>query len=173
MVQKRSKLFEGASKTPETSSINLSNELSEDLPAPIHEANSSNECSGQEDDNYKCILSGDEISAIYSVWISDMELVYLQKTVMIVYDNYMKRFNLTKTGAAKEGGSAIWNQCKDCEEVEKGFINSGGDFTENGRGRHDRYHIMMDEDYREMTLEWVCNHASEKGSPNMIALDFC
>ena len=155
IARRRSELAKRTPETPEISSIALSNELSEDLPAPIHEANNRDECSSQEDDSYECTLSDNEISAIYSDWISDMERVHLQKTAMMVYDNYIKRFNLTKTGAAKEVGLLFGIHEKTVRRWRKEFLSSGGDFTEDGRGRHDRYHIMMDEEYREKALEWV------------------
>ena len=50
-------------------------------------------------------------------WVSDMKRTDKQKVTMIVYDNYIQRFGLTKTGAAKETGLLF----RVNEKVEKRF----------------------------------------------------
>jgi len=96
-----------------------------------------------------------------------------QKVTMIVYDNYVQRFGLTKTGAAKETGQLFGINEKTIRRWRKEFLSSNEEFNEDCRGRHNRCHVMMDEQYRDMTLEWVWGNASVKGASNMIALEFC
>ena len=143
----------------------------EELPAPLEENSSDEEIN--EDEDYEGTIAEDEIRAIYEDWLSDMKRTDKQKVTMIVYDNYTQRFGLTKTGAAKETGQLFGVNEKTIRRWRKDFLSNSGDFTEDCRGKHDRYHVMTDEQYRDMTLEWVRGHASVKGVPNMTALDFC
>jgi len=137
----------------------------EELPAPLEENSSDEEIN--EDEDYEGTIAEDEIRAIYEDWLSDMKRTDKQKVTMIVYDNYTQRFGLTKTGAAKETGQLFGVNEKTIRRWRKDFLSNSGDFTEDCRGKHDRYHVMTDEQYRDMTLEWVRGHASVKGVPNM------
>ena len=160
---------EQAAETPEeTSSV----DLLEDLPAPIDDCNSSDEDMDEEDEDYESAISEDEISATYCDWINDMERTDKQKLAMIVYDNYINRFGLTKTAAAQEVGLLLGINDKTVRLWRKDFL-SNGDFDEDNRGRYRRYCVVMDEQYRDTALEWVRQHASVKGESNMIVFDFC
>ncbi|XP_065904950.1 uncharacterized protein [Dysidea avara] len=143
----------------------------EDLPAPLEENSSDEEAN--EDEDYEGSIAEDEIHAIFEDWVSDMKRTDKQKVTMIVYDNYIQRFGLTKTGAAKETGLLFRVNEKTIRRWRKDFLSNSIEFTEDSRGRHNRYHVMMDEQYRDLTLEWVRGHASVKGIPNMTARDFC
>ena len=143
----------------------------EELPAPLEENTSDEEIN--EDEEFEGAIAEDEIHAIYEDWLSDMKRTDKQKVTMMVYDNYTQRFGLTKTGAAKETGQLFGVHEKTIRRWRKEFLSNSGEFFEDGRGRHDRYHVMTDEQYRDMTLEWVRGHASVKGAPNMTSLDFC
>ena len=50
---------------------------------------------------------------------------------------------------------------------------SGGEFSEDSRGKYVRYQVIFDEDYRDRALDWVHSNSSVKGKPNMVASDFC
>lgn len=143
----------------------------EDLPAPL-ELNMSDE-EVNEDEDFEDKIAEDEIHAIYEDWLSDMKRTDKQKVTMIVYDNYIQRFGLTKTGAAEETGKLFGVNEKTIRRWRNEFLSNSGEFDEDWRGRHDRYHVMMDEQYRDIALEWVRQHASVKGTANMTSLDFC
>ena len=91
----------------------------------------------------------------------------------MVYDNYINRFGLTKTGAAKEVGLLLGISEKTVRIWRKDFLSNDGDFNEDSRGSYDRCVIVMDEEYRDTTLEWIRGHASVKGKSNMTVFDFC
>ena len=90
---------------------------------------------------------------------------------MMTYDNYINRFGLSKTGAAREVGLLLGINEKTVRLWRNDFL-SNGDFTEDYRERHIRYHVVMDEQYRDTALEWVQEHASVKGKSNMVVLIF-
>ena len=159
-------------QTVETAEETSSVDLLDDLLAPIDERNSSDEDMDEEDEDYESAISEDEISAVYCDWINDMERADKQKVAMMMYDNYINRFGLTKTGSAREVGLLLGINDKTVRLWRKEFL-SNGDFTEDYRGRHIRYHVMMDEQYRDTALEWVREHASVKGKSNMVVFDFC
>ena len=56
--------------------------------------------------------------------------------------------------------------------MEKRVLCSG-EFSENNRGKHARHQGLFDEDYHDIALDWVRNHSSVKGKPNVTASDFC
>ena len=159
---------EQAAETPEEIS---SVDLLDDLPAPIDERNSSDE-DMDEDEDYEGAISEDEISAVYCDWINDMERADKQKVAMMMYDNYINRFGLTKTGAAKEVGLLLGINDKTVRLWRKDFLIYG-DFNEDYRGTHKRYCVVMDEQYRDTSLQWIREHASVKGESNMVVFDFC
>ena len=47
-----------------------------------------------------------------------------------------------------------------------------GEFGEDSRGKHVRYQVIFDEDYRDKPLDWVRSHSSVKGKPNMVESGF-
>ena len=83
------------------------------------------------------------------------------KLAMIMYDNYINRFGLTKTAAGQEVGLLLGINDKTVRLWRKDFL-SNGNFDEDNRGRYRRYCIVMDEQYRDTALEWVRQHASVK-----------
>jgi len=113
-----------AGNAEESSSVNI-----EDLPAPL-EVNTSDE-EINEDEDYEDKIAEDEIHAIYEDWLSDMKRTDKQKVTMIVYDNYMQRFGLTKTGAAEETGKLFGVNEKTIRRWRKEFLSNTGEFNED------------------------------------------
>ena len=60
-------------QTAGTSGDSGETSLLDDLPGPVDQWNSSDEGSGEEDDDFECTITEDEISAIYSDWISELQ----------------------------------------------------------------------------------------------------
>ena len=52
--------------------------------------------------------------------------------------NYIKRFGLTKTGAAKEVGLLLGLSDRTVRLWRKDFLTNDGNFSEDGWGKYDR-----------------------------------
>jgi len=55
---------------------------------------------------------------------------------MMVYDSFLKRFGLTKTGAAKEVGLLLGLSDRTVRLWRKDFLTNDGDFSEDGWGKY-------------------------------------
>ena len=154
-------------------SIIIDSESFEDLPAPTGiEDDYSSDDEHTYDEDYDEKLTSEDISAIYSDWVSEMKRIDKQKMAMMLYDNYVNRMSLQKTEAAKEVGLFLGVSDKTVRLWRKEFMCNDGEFSEDGRGKHVRYQVVFDEDYRDKALDWVRSHSSVKGKPNMVASDF-
>ena len=124
------------------------------------------------DEDYEGELTGKDISAIYNDRISAMKRIDEQKMAMMLYDNYVERMGFQKTEAVKEVGLFLGVNDQTFRSWRREFLCSG-EFSEDNRGKHARHQGLIDEDYRDIALDWVRNHSSVKGKPNMTASDFC
>jgi len=117
----------------ETSSNDLfddsPNNLPDDLPAPADQ----NSIDEEMYEDFVCSVGEDEVSTTYSDWISEMQQSDKQKIAMMVYDNYISRFGLTKTGAAKEVGFLFGISDRTVRFWRKDFLTNDGDFSEDGK----------------------------------------
>ena len=165
---------EATESTMEGPSATDTDSLVEDLPAPtgIREQYSSDDDDDACDEEYKGTLTSEDTAAIYSDWVSEMKRIDKQKVAMMLYDNYVERMGLQKTEAAKGVGLFLGVSDKTVRLWRKEFLCNDGEFLEDSRGKHARYQVMFDEEYRDKALEWVRSHCSVKGKPNMVASDF-
>jgi len=143
------------------------------LPAPTDhpDAHLSSE-SSTEDEDYEVTGLEEEMSGIYKDWLDELEREDLQMISMMMYDNYLKRFGLLKTSAAKEVALCLNLSEKTVRVWRKEFLNNRMSFEGEKRGIHQRHDALDDEEYHDLALEWVRSHAFVKGKPNMTAADF-
>ena len=144
-----------------------------DLPAPVDSISSSDDEENPDDINYEEQLTKEEKSSIYKDWISEMNRNDMKKMAMMLYDNYVERFGLQKTPSAQEVALFFGVSDKTVRLWRKDFLRSGEDFLAESRGKYTRYHVVMDEEYRDLVLDWVRKHNYVSGQPNMVATDFC
>ena len=86
------------------------------------------------------------------------------------YDNYIERFGLLKTAAAKEVGLLLGVNEKTIHKWKAEFHLKGGDFSETSQGKYSRYVIVDDEEYKDTALKWIRENPTVKGKPNLTAL---
>ena len=144
-----------------------------ELPAPIENASSSEDEGNADDVDYEELLTKEDKTSIYSDWIGEMNRTDMQKESMMLYDNYLERFGLQKTPSAQEVALFFVISDKTVRRWRKDFLRNGEDFLVESRGKHLRYQVMMDEEYRDLTLDWIRKHNYVSGKPNMVASDFC
>lgn len=53
------------------------------------------------------------------------------------------------------------------------FVQRGGVFSETSQGRYSRYVVVNDEEYKNVSLNWIRENATVKGKPNLTAAGFC
>ena len=63
-----------------------------------------------------------------------------------------------KTEGAKEVGLFFGVSDKTVRLWRKEFLCNDGEFLGDSRGKHVRYQVMFDEEYRDKALEWICSH---------------
>ena len=143
------------------------------LPGPTG-LNSSDESSHEDtsDEDFEDTFTSEEADAVYQDWLMTMERDDLKIMAMMLHDNYVERFGLTKTAAASEVGLLLGFNEKTIRLWRKDFCEHRGEFTEYRRGKHARYVLLADEEYRDIALEWVRANAYSKGAPNLTALRF-
>ena len=156
----------------EDSSTLLMNE-SLTLPAPTDQpdGSSSSEAS-TEDEDYDATAAEEDLSGVYKDWLDELDREDLQMMAIFMYDNYLKRFGLLKTSAAKEVALCQGIGEKSLRMRRKEFLNNRMSFEGESRRRHHRHDALDDEGYRDLALEWVRSHAYVKGKTSMAAADF-
>ena len=143
---------------------------SELLPAPSDTLTDvSSDISSTEDEDY---AEEDDVSEMYSDWMNELDREDLQMMAMMMYDYFVKQQKFLKTRAAKEVAKCFGISDRTIRAWRKHFLSNDRSFTEK-RGKYVRYDALDDEEYRDMGLEWIHNHAYVKGKPNMTAEDFC
>lgn len=149
-----------SSSTPGTSFLNESLIL----PGPITGEDSDVESSDESD--YEVTFGREEATAIFRDWKDKM-------MALMLHDNFMERFGLVSTAAAREVGILLGVNEKTVRLWRKDFYTNKGEFSEYLRGKHARYAVLDDEEYCKMALEWIRSHAYAKGKPNLRARHFC
>ena len=74
---------------------------------------------------------------------------------MMISDNYVVCFGLTKTNAAKEVALLLGLNEKTVRTWRQDFSINKGQFSEYQRGTHARYTILRDEEYTGLAMECV------------------
>ena len=150
-----------------------------ELPAPTEsfyecDFNSSEEDynGDKEDDDYKGEAGQDNIKAIYKDWIDEMDRIDLQRMVMMLYDDYRNNFGLLKTSAARQVAAVFGLTNRTVITWRKQFLMDPDGFGDERKGKHLRYQLIKDEEFRDQALEWVRNNNNITGKKNMTANDF-
>lgn len=164
--------IEGPSTTlpTETTVPSLVNESFE-LPAPLELSENSD--SSSEDDEYAGEADQSDYDSLFGDWISEMGRIDLQRVAMMLYNDYQTNFGLMKTGAARKVASFLKISEKTVRSWRKEFLMDPDGYGEEHRGKHLRYQLINDEQYRDQALEWVRNNNNVTGQKNMTASDFC
>ena len=161
----------------EESSSASTNNLDESLQLPgpssgtIHELNSDEE-EDSDDADYTGFSTADA-KLCYEDWLSTLQRDDTQMMAMMIYDNYVERFGLLKTAAAKEVGLLLGVNEKTVRKWRAEFYLNGGVFSETSQGKHSRYIVVDDEEYKDIALKWIRENAVVKGKPNLTATMFC
>ena len=144
------------------------------LPGPVT-GEDSDEWEGSDEDSdseFEGTFTREDADGVYQDWLVGVDRDDVKMLALMVHDNYTERFGLTNTAAAAEVGLLLGFNEKTIRRWRKDFYTNKREFSEYRRGKYVRYAVLEDEEYRDMTLEWIRANAYTKGSPNMPALRF-
>ena len=119
------------------------------LPGPDDENSSSSESDKSSDEDY----TQEDANAAYQRWLSTLDREVVKIMAMMISDNYVVRFGLTKTNAAKEVALLLGLNKKTVRTWRQDFSINKGQFSEYKRGTYARYVILRDEEYTSLALE--------------------
>ena len=144
------------------------------LPVPsTGEYSGESDQSNSGDEEYDEQFREDEADAIYQDWLVTVDREDIKMMSLMLHDNYVNRFGLTKTAASAEVGLLLGFNEKTIRLWRKDFIQNKGEFSEYQRGKYARYIILDDEEYKDMALQWVRSNSYSKETPTMTAKLFC
>ena len=170
---RQKKALQGIEESTEASADNLDESLQ--LPGPssgtIREFNSDEDEDSDDADYNDFSKAGAKLC--YEDWLFTLQKEDTQMMAMMIYDNYIERFGLLKTAAAKEVGLLLGINEKTIRKWKAEFYSRGGVFSETSQGRYSRYIPIDDEEYKDTALKWIRENATVKGKPNLTAATFC
>ena len=120
----------------------------------------------------KIIINDDDADGVYQDWLATVDREDKMMALML-HDNYVTRFGLTKTAAAAEVGLLLGYNEKTVRLWRKDFIVNKGEFSESQHGKYASYIVLDDEEYRDKALAWARANTYSKGTPSMTAKQFC
>lgn len=170
---RQKKALRSSGESTEASADDLDESLQ--LPGPsietLREVNS-DEDEDSDDADYTGFSNADA-KLCYEDWLSTLQREDTQMIAMMIYDNYIERFGLLKTAAAKEVGLLLGINEKTIHKWKAKFCLNGGVFSETNQGKYSRYVVVDDEEYKHIALKWIRENATVKGKPNLTAARFC
>ena len=144
------------------------------LPALTETVNDTlSDVSSIDDEDNKETIEKDDILVLYEDWINEQDWEDVQMMAMMMYDYFVKQFQLTKMRAAEEFTWCCLEVSDRTVRSQRKIFLSNHRYFEEQRGKYAWFDALDDEEYRDMTLEWVCSNAYVKGKSNMIAANFC
>ncbi len=81
---------------------------------------------------------------------------------MMLFNNYLKRFGLTKCGAACKVGLLLGLSSKTIRKWRKDFVFGKGQFKEYKGGKYMRYVVLSDEEYWDQVLKLIRQNSYSK-----------
>jgi len=94
-------MVSGEDEHEDSSTLTMNESLT--LPAPTDQPDdSSSSEASTEDEDYNATAAEEDLSGVYKNWLDELDREDLHMMAMVMYDNYLKRFGLLKTSAAKE-----------------------------------------------------------------------
>ena len=95
------RMVSGEDEHEDSSTLAMNESLT--LPAPTDQPDgSSGSEASTEDEDYDATAAEEDLSGVYKDWLDELDREDLHMMAMVMYDNYLKRFGLLKTSAAKE-----------------------------------------------------------------------
>jgi len=68
-------------------------------------------------------------------------------------DNFIGQMGLQKTAAKNQVALFLDMSDKTVRLWRREFLNNGGEFSEDGRGKYARYEVIFDEEYHDRALD--------------------
>ena len=151
--------------------------LDESLQLPGPSSGTIREFNSDEDEDFDAAeytgFSKEDAKLCYEDWLFTLQREDTQMMAMMIYDNYIERFDLLKTAAAKEVDLLLGINGKTIRKWKAEFRLKGGVFSETSQGKYSRYVVVGDEEYKDIALKWIRENATVKGKPNLTAAGFC
>ena len=134
-------------------------------------SSSSDSDSDSDDDDYS--LTTEDVEGVWNDWLKQQPKESIKIMSIMLHHNFINRFWLTKTGAAKETALLLGVNEKTIRIWNKSFLRNSGTFLEPKQGKNVYPYILDDEELKHKAATWVRSNLSIKGQPNMTASKFC